>query len=71
MDLLIQKLLQIPNVDVLDSIFNTDKNDQQDLMKLNLQPSNGSNDLQQSASDIQSQLQRQNEKAESEASRIY
>ena len=71
MDLLIQKLLQIPNVDVLDSIFNTDKNDQQDLMKLNLQPSNGSNDLRQSASDIQSQLQRQNEKAESEASRIH
>ena len=58
MDLLIQKLLQIPNVDVLDSIFNTDKNDQQDLMKLNLQPSNGSNDLQQSTSDNQSQLQR-------------
>ena len=39
-DLLIQKLLEVPNVDVLDTIFSVDSNVTQRL-NINLQPSNG------------------------------
>jgi hypothetical protein len=40
--LLVQKLLQIPNVEVLDSIF---EGDPERILSIDLQPSNGTNDL--------------------------
>ena len=41
-DLLVQKLLQIPNVDVLESIF--EEGDPEKILNIDLQPSNGTNE---------------------------
>ena len=41
-DLLVQKLLQIPNVEILDSIF---EGDPDRILNIDLQPSNGTNDM--------------------------